>query len=233
VGYLLFSAKTPTLDWPAVLGKRVELDSSGRAAAEREVKKFAIRERLSTDEKDALLRDLAGLVEVDYAAFKRGRHLQIITKAEACEMAAHGIDLQLHTHRHRLPAIAEMFHNEIRDNRMWLSETTGGAVEHLAYPNGHYLEIPKEWLIEEGIVSATTDNPGLASLESDCLRLPRVTDNAVMSDATFDAWITGTAEMMPRRNQEARFPAEEDQLSAEPADSYGRKTLAAGRDPVA
>jgi hypothetical protein len=58
-------------------------------------------------------------------------------------------------------------------------------------------------LRREGIVSATTCDPGMASRTSDPLLLPRFIDTTFITDVEFEAWVTGIASCLPRRTRRA------------------------------
>ena len=57
----------------------------------------------------------------------------------------------------------------------------GRSATHFCYPSGDYSRDFLPWLRQLGIRSATTCVPGLAS------------------DFSFDAWLDGTAVLLPRR----------------------------------
>ena len=54
-------------------------------------------------------------------------------------------------------------------------------------------------LKESGIVSATTCEPGFASVSADRLLLPRVLDNPLLSPIEFEGWLSGVSAALPRR----------------------------------
>src|SRR6185436_11655546 len=95
---------------------------------------------------------------------------------EISELASQGVDIQLHTHRHRTPRERELFLREIEDNRKSIRNFTGKAASHFCYPSGDYDPAFLPWLKEAGVVSATTCETGLASRQCDPLLLPRMLD---------------------------------------------------------
>jgi hypothetical protein len=58
-------------------------------------------------------------------------------------------------------------------------------------------------LAAEGIRSATTCDPDMASRESNPLLLPRFVDTQHVADVEFEAWVTGAACWLPRRTRVA------------------------------
>src|SRR5438445_1069184 len=117
--YLLWKGRGRRLDWPAVLGETWTgtLDDAGRELADARIKEFARARRLSAPQKDELLAALASRLEISYESVCKKRLLHLMTPAESEEMAAAGVDIQLHTHRHRVSIQREKFLMEIEDNR--------------------------------------------------------------------------------------------------------------------
>jgi peptidoglycan/xylan/chitin deacetylase (PgdA/CDA1 family) len=113
------------------------------------------------------------------------------------------IDVQLHTHRHRMPRAHGAFTREIVDNRRRISALADGAAlpRHFCYPSGAYAAVFLDWLRAQGIESATTCIPGLAARGSEPLLIPRLLDTMVTSDLTFEAWASGFAALLPLRSK--------------------------------
>ena len=156
-------------------------------------------ENLSAEAKDELLTKLAQALRLDYEALLAQRILQNVTPAEVTEMAANGIDIQLHTHRHRTPKDQRLFMREIDDNRQRIEQMTGKQARHFCYPSGVYDRAFLPWLEQCGVMSATTCEVGFASVNSHRLLLPRVLDNQALSPIEFESWLTGVSAALPRR----------------------------------
>jgi peptidoglycan/xylan/chitin deacetylase (PgdA/CDA1 family) len=123
-----------------------------------------------------------------------------MTRDEAAEVARCGIDVELHTHRHRTPNDHALFLREITDNRTRIAKIRDGAARHFCYPSGVYREEFLPWLREAGVSTATTCDPGLASTRSDRLLLPRLVDTSFLSPLDVEGWMTGmSAFFMPRK----------------------------------
>ena len=142
-------------------------------------------------EKDKLVGYLAEEIGVDYAALRSMCMLQLMTAEQLRQIAAAGIDVQLHTHRHRTPVDEQLFLREIRDNREWLASKIGKRATHFCYPSGIYRNDFLPWLKAEGVVSATTCDHGFATRRCEPLLLPRLLDSMNLSESDFEAWLAG------------------------------------------
>ena len=201
--YLLWKGRTKTLDLKPLTGQvlKTNLRSNDfREAALSEIHSFARGQKLSAQEKDAFAVSLAAQLDVDYEALLEQRFMHNLTAAEVGQLAAGGIDVQLHTHRHRTPLDRSLFLREIEDNRKSIQEMTGTTATHFCYPSGVYDLGFLPWLREARVVSGTTCELGFASRSSDRLLLPRLLDNATLSSIEFESWLTGMSAALPRRS---------------------------------
>jgi Polysaccharide deacetylase len=143
---------------------------------------------------------VAGQLKIDYDAVVAKRLLHVLSPDEVKTLAANGVDIQLHTHRHRTPHDRSLFLREIEDNRKSIQAmTNASSVTHFCYPSGVYDEAFLPWLEEAGVVSATTCDTGFASRQSNPLLLPRLLDVSGLSDIEFEGWLTGVSAALPRR----------------------------------
>jgi peptidoglycan/xylan/chitin deacetylase (PgdA/CDA1 family) len=142
---------------------------------------------------------------VDYGDLLRRRILQLMSPQEIAELAATQITFELHTHRHRTPRDRSLFTREIQDNRSALEAITNTRTTHFCYPSGDYDPMFLPWLAEQGIVSATTCDPGLASARSQPLLLRRFVDTTGQTSLEFEGWLTGAASLMSLRTGRSRF----------------------------
>jgi peptidoglycan/xylan/chitin deacetylase (PgdA/CDA1 family) len=185
-----------------VTGHDVSYDLGHHEAAARalkDVRDFARLARLSPEEKDELVVRWANALGVEYGAIVEKRILHIMTAGEVAAVAAGGMDIQLHTHRHRTPSDKTLFLREIEDNRTRIEEMTGSVPTHFCYPSGVHEEAFLPWLREAGVESATTCDPGITTRGSDPLLLPRLVDSSTLSAVEFEGWLAGVADMLPRR----------------------------------
>lgn len=200
--YLLWKGRNATLDLKNLTGQdlRTELTvNDSREAALRQIHVFARARKLSAEEKDEFAAKLAAHLGVDYDALVEQRIMHNLTAEEVSQLARDGVDVQLHTHRHRTPKDRGLFLREIEDNRASIQEMTGRGASHFCYPSGVYDQMFLPWLTEAGVVSATTCEAGFAAPSSNRLLLPRFLDNEALSDIEFESWLTGVSMAMPRR----------------------------------
>jgi len=188
-------------DWlPRQLDFRTE---ASRSELLRSIDDHARQAGLSGQQKDELAASFAAAVGFDYAAFCRSRMFQLMTPQEVAGMARAGIDIQLHTHRHRTPLERDRFVNEIRENRKFIEEMTGANDRvHFCYPSGAVRPDFIPWLREAGVQSATTCCHGLATRGGDAYMLPRLLDQFGLVDDEFASWVSGVAMFLPKRKGE-------------------------------
>ena len=174
--YLLWRGRDRTLIANEFIGEdaRVNLATNdAREAVLKKIRDFAAQQELSAEEKDARAAALAAHLGVDYDELLKRRVIHNVTPAEARELSERGVDIELHTHRHRTPLDRDLFRREIDDNRRCIQEITGKVPTHFCYPSGVYARRFLPWLDEAGIKSATTCEVGFASRASHQLLLPR------------------------------------------------------------
>lgn len=200
--YLLWKGRGRRLDLGEWTGRAQTLDlSTGaeRARASELIRRAARARRLSAEEKDETLVRLAGLLGVDYGQLAARRILHILKPEEGRRLASAGVDVQMHTHRHRAPFDRDLFRREIIDNRESIRAMTGGEAAHFCYPSGSYDGTFLPWLAELGVTSAMTCDVGYATRDSERLLLPRLLDVSSLSRVEFEAWVAGVAAALPRR----------------------------------
>jgi peptidoglycan/xylan/chitin deacetylase (PgdA/CDA1 family) len=202
--YLLWKgqrAGRPALEWPEVLSSSVTLDDAGRAHANTLIRQFARQRRLSGRDKDDLLAELATRLELDYRDLCRKRVMHLVAPEEAAQLAARGVDIEYHTHRHREYRNREHMLAELEDNRRCIMRYTPKEPRHFCYTGGFVLPEHLGYLREYGIVSATTCYRGLCTPRTDPLLLPRFGDHMTASEVEFKAWLHGTAALLPRKHR--------------------------------
>ena len=201
VSYVLWKGRGVTVPF-AIGSDEITLDTRTTAARNRvkdRLMLYAQTEQLSATERDGLVASLAAALGVDYAALRRRRLLHIMTPAEVQEVAAAGIDVQLHTHRHRSPLTATPYRAEVAENRARIAAWTGTVPSHFCYPSGVCMPQFPAWLRAEGVRSATTCEPGMANRGTNQLRLPRLLDHSDLTSLEFEAWLVGIGALLPHR----------------------------------
>lgn len=204
--YVLWKGRARELDAAGLVdggGRRLPLaDPRARSSAWHAIVRHADAVGLSAAEKNTLLGSIAERLGVDLGAIVARRILHIMTPDEVRALPADLVDVQLHTHRHRVPLDRALFAREIEDNRQRIAAAAPPGREapvHFCYPSGVYDPHFFPWLRELRVQSATTCVPGLASPASDRLLLPRFVDTALQPDVAFESWVTGAAALLPRR----------------------------------
>jgi peptidoglycan/xylan/chitin deacetylase (PgdA/CDA1 family) len=211
--YLLWKGRARMLEHVEALSSGVFLDDKGRASALREIRRSADQQKLSGREKDALLASIATRLNIDYEALCERRVLHLMTPSEVAAAARDGIDIQLHTHRHRVSVHKEKFLREIEQNRAVIAASSSTPACHFCYPGGLHLPEFPEWLHDSGVISATTCEPGLAGKKTNPHLLPRLVDHCSLTHTEFSAWVSGLASLLPHRSH----PPAEGQLMEEAA----------------
>ena len=215
-GYILWKADGRRLDWPELFRQPVLLSAETRRDVEAAIYEHWIKTEMSAREKNDMLIALAGRLRVDLADAGDKRLFRIMRSEEVKDAACGGVDIELHTHRHRVFRQRERFWREIDENRERICGLTGRNAHHFCYPGGFRLNEFPLWLRQRGVISATTCEVGMASQASNPMLLPRLLDTGV-SDEEFDAWVTGLASFMPKRV----YPASPTQLGQESAPEGG------------
>jgi peptidoglycan/xylan/chitin deacetylase (PgdA/CDA1 family) len=137
---------------------------------------------------------------VDWDSIVQNRLFHLMNPAEVAEVARRGVDIQLHTHRHRTPREKGEFIDEVVSNRRILEERTGRAATHFCYPSGDVASVFLPWLREVGVETATTTAAAdLAGADDDPLLLPRHTDTMAQSEVLFEGWLSGAGALVHRR----------------------------------
>jgi peptidoglycan/xylan/chitin deacetylase (PgdA/CDA1 family) len=198
--YLLWKGRLQrTLHWQEVFPTPHTLDDAGRQAATAAIKEFALSRRLSGREKDQLLARLAERLGLDYASLCERRVLHLITPSEAQALASRGLDLEYHTHRHRVYRGRARMFAELDDNRQRIEAYAAKTPQHFCYTGGFFLPEYLDYLADYGIRSATTCFRGLCTARTHPLLLPRFLDTMGTSELEFRSWLAGTASFLPKR----------------------------------
>lgn len=168
--------------------------------------RMADREQMSGSQKDELCARLARLLGIDYEALVATRMLQLMNARELEEIASAGVDVQLHTHRHRTPEDETLFRREIQDNRARIRAIASNSAWHFCYPSGVYRAMFLPWLQQEQVVSATTCDSGLATRSSDMLLIPRFVDTQKKTATDFESWLSGVGDLLAVHRRAAQAP---------------------------
>jgi len=216
VTYMLWKApdQAQALHWPDVLSQET-LPIEGRhnrLAILRKMLAYTLDHKLSGRDKDRLLAELGNRIGVDYEGLCQKRVMHLMTSEEARDAASRGVQIEYHTHRHRVYRSRKRMFQELEDNRQRIEPLTARKPQHFCYTGGFYLPEHVDHLKEYGIRSAVTCQPGYCTATLNPLLLPRFVDTEGISGLTFRSWISGSAGLIPIRQQ----PMEQGQLIEEP-----------------
>ncbi len=193
VSYLFWRATPRVVDLPRGIGS-FDLECEA-AKAEEVAQKFGAE--LPPDERLEFLRELAAVLGVCFDEIERQHLFEVMDEQQLRGLAAAGVDIQLHSHRHQWPLYdKETVESEIAENRRLLQRAVSYPLEHFCYPSGVYGLHQAEWLAELGVKSATTIEPGLNYRHTSRFALRRLVDGGPVSDIEFAAEMTGFMEIV-------------------------------------
>lgn len=199
VQYMFWKTTIEVLDTSSVLGSSgadIRIASaSNRDKACWEIIEFG-ESRCDEQERQNICQRLGDRLAVDYGPIVRSRALSLLTSEEIKALPALGIDVQLHTHRHRLPDDEAQARREIEENRRFLSQFVSGPLIHLCYPSGIWNPSQLPWLETEGIVSATTCQDGFNTAATHRLALNRFLDEDDLPSIEFEGRLSGFHELL-------------------------------------
>lgn len=200
IAYLVWKSALikASLVWPAQ-GPPLDLDLASPASRGRAAQQLvAIGKALDGEaQRSALRQAVAGALAVDDAAMLAAGSFRLMDFDEARRLAGFGIEVGLHTHRHRFPAGDDAAcRAEIALNRQLLEDRLGVAPRHFCYPSGEYS--PDQWplLAEMGVASATTCDTGLARTGHPPYGLRRFLDGESVSELEFEAELSGFSDLL-------------------------------------
>jgi peptidoglycan/xylan/chitin deacetylase (PgdA/CDA1 family) len=200
--YMLWKRSTEMLEPIPEIGINESMNLSTQLARHRVVRclvERADRENLTGREKNEVAIRLASALRIDYAQLTAKRILQLMNAQEIAEIAKDGVDVQLHTHRHRTPDDEALFLREIDDNRRRIESLTGKSPHHFCYPSGVYRQEFFSWLRKDGVLSATTCDAGLVQARDNPFLLSRVVDTTGRTQLEFESWVSGVGNFMSLR----------------------------------
>lgn len=182
--------------WLRDVARRPDVDAAAVTAA---------IEALPVDERLAALRRFGAGLGVDEAWLER-RQFNILSGAELAEARRRGVDVQLHSHRHiDVAAAVDELAREIEENRAALRAALGDVpLVDFCHPSGSDHPRARAVLAAAGIRSATLVEEGLNAPGSDPLKLRRFLDGRRVSDAEFDAYLSGTLHVLAGLRRLAR-----------------------------
>jgi peptidoglycan/xylan/chitin deacetylase (PgdA/CDA1 family) len=154
--------------------------------------KIAEIEALPIGQRLAALKRFGAELGVDEAWLSL-RQFNIMSAEELADASRRGLDVQLHTHRHiDVTKHVDTLPREIAENRDFLRAAIGDChFTHFCYPSGATHPRAAAMLAASGVRSATVDQTGLNAPGADPFALRRLLDGRSVSDAEFDAYLSG------------------------------------------
>lgn len=140
---------------------------------------------------DEVLRKALRQSDISITDIENNRMFHYMNEQELAELSAAGIDVQLHTHSHRMTDIGHVIKSEIETNQREILKATGKSATHFAYPCGYVTPERVEHLRKLGVKSAVTCTPGFNDAGVDLLQLRRFVDNNDMPQIVFEAEMSG------------------------------------------
>ena len=207
--YLLWTGRGQRIsgDGLTLTGETLDLHTLDQ----RDAAVHAIEERLAgidggVAEEMATLQRLADRVGADFDRFLVERRQQIMSPDEIRSLPSDLVEVQLHTHRHRVPLRKASFDREIEDNRRALAAyRPGETLDSFCYPSGVTDASFLPWLSELSVRTAVTCEAGLATADTDPLLLPRLVDSTRITRLEFEAWLSGVGSLLPRLPNRGRY----------------------------
>jgi peptidoglycan/xylan/chitin deacetylase (PgdA/CDA1 family) len=193
VSYLFWRATPQLIHLPRGIGT-FDLECEA-AEAEEAAQNFGAA--LPPGDRLEFLKELASALGVSFYEIERQHLFEVMDEQQLRSLAAAGVDIQLHSHRHQWPLYdREMVESEIAENRRFLQRAVSRPLEHFCYPSGVYGLHQAEWLAELGVKSATTIDPGLNYSHTSRFALRRLVDGGSVSEIEFAAEMTGFMELV-------------------------------------
>jgi peptidoglycan/xylan/chitin deacetylase (PgdA/CDA1 family) len=143
------------------------------------------------------LREICELVDVPTEPWWTEGQFHIMNREEIKLAYQHGLNIQLHTHRHKnIDVEAASLPAELSQNRSFLGEACGSEqLYHFCYPNGRYHSAASEVLVHAGIRSAVINGGGLNAPGADPYSLRRFLDGRSVTQAEFEAYMCGALDL--------------------------------------
>lgn len=172
-----------------------ELDSKNKHTISMHCIEYG-KQYLDEKGRQSLLKSICECLNISYEMLIDSKALSLMDKSQVEKIISDGIDVQLHTHRHRFPNDHDAMRQEIIDNSHVLTSSGGTNLEHFCFPSGIWEESQLPMLKSMGIKSATTCNIGFNQSDTNPLALKRFLDNQNIADIEFLAELCGVMDVL-------------------------------------
>jgi len=175
-------------------------------------------------EREHFLRQLAAAWRVDFDEILTLRLMDALRLDELRELAASGVDFQMHGHEHKNAVdYAHLLPRQVCRCRELLAEWIGRAPDHFCYPSGRWNAPAREVLASHGVRSAITTATGPNLPATHRLSLRRVLNGENNSALEFELAMSNLAWLLRSARRGRRLPDPPEQLVR-----YGTRPAAGG-----
>jgi len=182
-------------------------ERAGRPPDEARAITTAIENLPSLSQREQALRECAARFGVTTEEWWEGRQFHIMSSEQIRDADRRGLDIQLHTHRHRSSHTdSDDLEQEIADNRASLARACGKperSFSHFCYPSGIAHSSAGAVLQRNGVKSATLVEDGINKRGTDPYRLRRFLDGRSVSDVEFQGYLSGALELYSKAKRRA------------------------------
>lgn len=153
----------------------------------------ALEDLPALDTRQEELRNICHLADVPTEPWWSEGQFHLMSPEEIGAARARGLDIQLHTHRHReVTTYIDALSRELSENReVLIAAGAGRELRHFCYPCGDYDENAGPVLSRAGIRSAMLCAQGTNPPGSDPYALRRFLDGRSICDREFQAYLAG------------------------------------------
>ncbi|MGB7405168.1 MAG: polysaccharide deacetylase family protein [Pacificimonas sp.] len=188
------SGTLPALDGPVIINDPASRDEAS-ARLRAAIDKFSFARKMQA------LAAIAAQLGFDADAFMTSRQFGLMTPDEVRDAAGRGLDIQLHTHRHRgLGTGVDHLAGEIEDNRARLARMLPptAPLNQFCYPSGHFDPASEPILKAAGVRSATMVDEGINAPGTNPYRLRRFLDGRSVAQDHVHAYLAGALDLVER-----------------------------------
>lgn len=144
----------------------------------------------------ALLKKIGQILDQDFDDINRSRILNLINEQELNDCIQNGMDIELHTHRHKLPTDFELAKYEIEKNKNRINPLLKKPMSHFCYPSGEWEKEHWDILDAQNIKTSTTCENGLITSKTPLHAWSRFLDSKRISQIEFESELCGFTELL-------------------------------------
>jgi peptidoglycan/xylan/chitin deacetylase (PgdA/CDA1 family) len=210
LNYVLQRSTVPGFTWcsPTAPELKVELGATEHRELIALKLDRMLQELPRVDDRLREFREICRLAEVPTEPWWSEGQFHLMNREEIRCAGLRGMDIQLHTHRHRnIDYDIKSLPNEILKNRSVLSQACGSdKFFHFCYPNGRYDAAASEVLLAAGIRSAVLTEQGLNPPGANPYALRRFLDGRSVTQTEFEAYMCGALDLYAATAKKSHGP---------------------------